>query len=227
MKVTVKTIKLKYSNCFLVQGEGNILVDAGSPGEEGRIVRALAKHGLELKDIGLILHTHGHIDHAGATKALTALHKIPTAMHPGDAFMAREGHNGMVIATSFSARIIKALVMRSIPIFEPSLLLEEGDDLSRWGIDGKIYNTPGHTDGSISIVLGNGEAIIGDIMMGGYLGGAIMPHKPDFHYFINNPKVLKRSIEKVLKWDVSQYYVGHGGPLAKADVVARFGKKLG
>jgi glyoxylase-like metal-dependent hydrolase (beta-lactamase superfamily II) len=225
MKVTVKTIKLKLSNCFLVQGEGNILVDAGSPKEERRIVQALAMEGLGLQDIGLILHTHGHIDHAGATKALTNMHDIPTAIHSSDAFMVREGHNGLVMAHTRMAKLIKNFVIRSYPWFEPSLLLSDGDDLGRWGVDGRIFCTPGHTDGSISILLGNGEAIIGDLMMGGYFGGAFSPHKPDYHYFINNQKALDRSIARALEWDVSRYYVGHGGPLAKVDVVARFGKK--
>lgn len=40
-----------------------------------------------------------------------------------------------------------------------------------------------HPPGSISVPFDFGDAIIGDVIMGGYAGGAIRPSQPNFHYF--------------------------------------------
>ena len=61
---TIHTIKLKISNCFLIEGTKKILVDTGSPGEGKKIMQELKKLGVDLADIALILHTHGHSDHS-------------------------------------------------------------------------------------------------------------------------------------------------------------------
>ncbi len=62
MKVT--HIKLSFSNAYLITDRKSILVDAGMPGEEEKIIRAAAQAGVRMEDVALILHTHGHVDHA-------------------------------------------------------------------------------------------------------------------------------------------------------------------
>jgi hydroxyacylglutathione hydrolase len=46
---------------------------------------------------------------------------------------------------------------------EPDILTDEGMDLLAFGVNGRIVHTPGHTAGSISLVLDSGEAFVGDI----------------------------------------------------------------
>ncbi|MFN5606093.1 MAG: MBL fold metallo-hydrolase, partial [Bacteroidota bacterium] len=57
---TIHPIHLSISNAYLVKGPVNMLIDTGSPGEGKKILNFLRKHGLQLSDIALILHTHGH-----------------------------------------------------------------------------------------------------------------------------------------------------------------------
>ena len=65
-------------NAHLVLCEqGCILVDAGLPGSEKRIQRALRSAGLSFKDIKLIVVTHGHVDHAGSAASLRELSGAP------------------------------------------------------------------------------------------------------------------------------------------------------
>jgi hydroxyacylglutathione hydrolase len=58
-------IRLSISNAFLVRGERPVLIDTGCPGDTDTLLRALAKEGVAVRDLSLILHTHGHRDHAG------------------------------------------------------------------------------------------------------------------------------------------------------------------
>lgn len=58
-------------NCFLIKGKTkHILVDTGVPKSEAKIIKQLKKHNIKLEDIGLIIITHGHIDHFGSAKEL-------------------------------------------------------------------------------------------------------------------------------------------------------------
>ena len=68
----VTRIPLAFSNAYLIQGRKAILVDSGAQHEERKILRVLAKMGVQPKDISLIVHTHAHFDHAGSTRELNA-----------------------------------------------------------------------------------------------------------------------------------------------------------
>jgi glyoxylase-like metal-dependent hydrolase (beta-lactamase superfamily II) len=219
---TIHTIKLKISNCFLIEGTKKILVDTGSPGEGKKIMQELKKLGVDLADIALILHTHGHSDHCGSTAELISYHKIPTAIHSGDQKMIETGKNGLIKTRGLFAKIIKPFVDVPYTPFKADILLDNYTDLSEFGINGNIHSTKGHTNGSISIEFDNKEAIIGDMLMGGYLGGAIFPHLPDYHYFIDDIEEVHRSIQKKLEFDSDKFYVGHGGPLTRARIEKRF-----
>jgi hydroxyacylglutathione hydrolase len=218
----IHQIKLKISNCYLVEGEGKILVDSGSPREGKTIVQALKNYGVELSDLSLILHTHGHSDHCGSTSELIQMHKIPTAIHVEDSHMTENGKNDFLKTTRFVARFIRPFVDKPFPSFKPDVCVNDQDDLKKYGIDGKIYLTKGHTDGSISIEFENSEAIIGDVMMGGFMGGTFFPHLPDYHYFANNMEEINQSIHKILGFKADKFYVEHGGPLDRKRIERRF-----
>jgi len=219
-------IKLAFSNAYLVRDRRAILVDAGSPRETDKILTAIQKAGVHSRDIALILHTHGHFDHAGSTAELKRKLGVPVAVHINDAFMLREGINGEIKPRNFEARIVKALVPNSFEICEPDVLIEEEMTLTDFGVNGKIFFTPGHTKGSLSVWLNNNEAIIGDVMMGGVLGGALFGTSPNYHYFIDDLNEIHASMKKIFSWKPSRLYVGHGGPLGYNEVLNRFSKEL-
>lgn len=220
----ITQIKLSKSNCYLVRGDKRILVDTGSPNESGRIIEALEKVRVSLSDISLILHTHGHADHCGSTTELLAICKIPTAIHIADGHMALKGISDPTINIRLMSKILKPFVSKPFPPFKADFLIDNNFDLKEFGVNGQIYSTPGHTNGSISITFDNKKAIIGDLLMGGYFGGMFFPHLPDYHYFETNPDNVNRSLEKMLLLDVFEYYVGHGGPLTKERIIKWFEK---
>jgi len=219
-------IKLSFSSAYLVKDKKSILVDAGAPNQADQILAAVHKAGVNPKDIALILHTHGHFDHAGSTVELKRRLGVPVAVHVKDAFMLRQGINGEIKPRNFEARMIKAVVPNSFEACEPDILIEEEMILTDFGINGKVFFTPGHTKGSISVLCENSEAIIGDVMMGGVLGGALFGTRPNYHYFIDDRNDLNASLKKIFSWKPSKLYVGHGGPLSYGDVIDRFSQEL-
>lgn len=218
-------IKLRISNAYLVKGNSkSILVDAGAPNEADAILSAVQEAGVNPKDLTLLLHTHGHVDHAGSTAELNRRLGIPAAIHSMDAFMLRTGSNGIVKPRNFEAQIIKAVIPKSFEKSEPDKLINEELRLDEFGVAGKIIFTPGHTKGSISILFDNQDAIIGDLMMGGVMGGALFGTRPNYHYFIDNLDELHASMKKIFGMKPSTLYVGHGGPLKGRDAEGYFSK---
>ena len=54
-------------------GEGLIMIDPGYQHSLYLVLENMRKLGLDPMDIKYIVHTHGHIDHCGATRALVEM----------------------------------------------------------------------------------------------------------------------------------------------------------
>jgi glyoxylase-like metal-dependent hydrolase (beta-lactamase superfamily II) len=206
-------IRLSISNAFLIKGERPVLIDTGCPGDHEKLGKALAKEGVAASDLAFILHTHGHRDHAGGSLQLKQMTAAPTAVHPADADMLGNGANRRLIPTNLTGRLIRRFVDKPFPALEPDLLLEDGMDLKPYGIAGRVICTPGHTAGSVSVLLDSGEAVAGDLLIGGYLGGLFAAHAPSYPYFAEDIAALRASIKRLLGYSLTKVYVGHGGPL--------------
>ena len=73
--------------------------------------------------------------------------------------------------------------------------------------------TPGHTKGSISVLLSSGEAIVGDLLMGGWLGGMFRSGQPGYPYYADDLGQIRASVKTLLDLGATKFFVGHGGPL--------------
>lgn len=208
-------LRLRYSNAYLVVGDRPILVDTGSRGDAPKIVAGCAAAGVKIRDLALILHTHVHSDHFGNTVDLAAEAGCPVAYHPGDRPIAIRGDNGPLRGVGLRGRIL-ARLLAHLPFrtCAADIDAEDGVRLDEFGIAGSVLHTPGHTPGSISVVLDSGEVIIGDVIMGGWAGGAIRPTKPNFHYFADDLPTAMNSVDCILAAASGRMFVGHGGPIA-------------
>jgi len=195
------------SNCYLLLGERPVLVDTGAPGDLKRILAALKAHGLEPKQLALILLTHGHSDHAGCAAELKRRSGAQIALHISDAALARSGHNGVLAPTSELGRFIRPFVDQPFEAFEPDLLFRDGFSLEPHGVKGRVLATPGHTPGSASVVLGSGEAIIGDVLR----GSMVWPNKAGTHFFCNDPELNTRSIVRLAREGLLRCHPGNFG----------------
>jgi glyoxylase-like metal-dependent hydrolase (beta-lactamase superfamily II) len=218
---SVIQIRLSISNAFLVLGDRPILIDTGSPKDGDKLLAALAKEGVQGSDLALILHTHGHSDHCGSTRQLKEATSTPTAIHPSDADALETGKNPTTEPTCLTARLFHWLVNPEFPSVQPDILIRDEMELGGFGIDGQVVHTPGHTTGSVSVILGSGEAIAGDILTGGWLGGMFRGGHPGYPYYADDLAQVRASVSKVLELGATKFYVGHGGPI-DADRVRRW-----
>ncbi len=200
-------IKGAISNCYLLLGNRPVLVDTGAPGDLPRIMAALKSHQIEPPQLALILLTHGHSDHAGNAAELQRRSARPVAMHANDAALARLGENGVLAVQSELGRLIRPFVDEPFPAFEPDILFREPFSLEPYGVRGNVVPTPGHTLGSVSVVLDTGEAIIGDVLR----GSMVWPNRARPHFFCNDPELNTRSIVRLAREGLLRCHPGHFG----------------
>lgn len=125
-----------------------------------------------------ILLTHGHIDHAGASKELARVLNIPIiGPHKGDAFWL-EGLDKQAAMFNF----------KQVESFEPDQWLEDGDQVSVGELNLQVIHAPGHTPGHV--VFYNQEnklAWVGDVIFQGSIGRTDFP-QGDFNQLIGSIK---------------------------------------
>lgn len=217
----IDQIRLLVANVYLVRGEKNVLIDTSKPGDAGAILSALSKKGVQPHELDLILLTHGHGDHAGSAKELRERTGAPIAIHAGDLTMVRTAEVGSFVSLGMEGRMVRPFVNFTIPTFEPDIILEDEGDMAQYGLEATLLHTPGHSEGSLSLLFANGEAIIGDVLRGGMMGGRLFSGRPQYPYFLPNRANLPQlhaSIKRLLATDAKTFYVGHGGPLTVPDV---------
>jgi hydroxyacylglutathione hydrolase len=216
-------IPLRFSNVYIVkEGFHPVLIDTGSPSDFRRIEAGLFDQGLVLHDISLIIHTHAHFNHAGNTAAIKQHVDIPALIHRLDFDNLKNGTNGAVKHHSLTGYLIKKMVLKNYPAINADVVFDDEMSLQAYGIKGKLLHTPGHTPGSSSVLFETGEAIVGDVFMGGLLGGYAFPKIAGYPYFIDNIGQLYKSIKKLLDMGAEKFYTGYGGPLSRKEVERKF-----
>ena len=104
------------------------------------------------------------------------------------------------------------------PPVTPDILIGEEMDLNKYGVDGKVIHTPGHTPGSLSVILPNGEFIVGDLIM----RGIFRFWQPNYPLFADDIRQLNKSLKLVLRNKPTKIYCTHGGPFDAKAVLQRF-----
>ena len=221
--VTVPILPRGMVHSFIIVGERPVVVDTGMPGSAPKILAALAREGFAPNDVSLILITHRHVDHIGSAAALKRATGAPVAVHTIDADGLSRGDGGPRPPTGWGGRLfdLTGLPGRRTEPCEPDLVIGGDFALEHYGVPGGVVlHTPGHTAGSVSALLPSGDALAGDLAIGGvlFLGGiARMGHarKPPFE---DDPVMVRQSLVQLLDQGASRFYVGHGGPLTAAAV---------
>ncbi|HSB66619.1 MAG TPA: MBL fold metallo-hydrolase [Anaerolineales bacterium] len=217
-------IRLRASNCYLLIDNGAVLIDAGLIGEGSSILKAMASNGVRPQDLRLILLTHGHADHAGAASEIASATGAPVALRFEDARWVSEGLQVPAPPVTRWARAIGRLLSMQLmhgvlpaPRFVPDVVIvAEELTLATYGIAATVIHTPGHTAGSVSVLLDDGRALVGDLAMNGLPSS---PFKPTTPIIAQDPALLARSWTTIRERGATTIFPGHGSPFPWTSLV--------
>jgi glyoxylase-like metal-dependent hydrolase (beta-lactamase superfamily II) len=210
-------LKLGMTNCYLIRGGGDyIMVDAGPPNSLPEFRKKLGQLGIDQAKIIKIFITHKHFDHMGSLAEICELTGATSAMHHLDKNMVEKGQIIMPggigpwgkFLTAF-LWTIKPLVNKNIgPVPVDQSLDDNAYPLDEFKVNGKIMHTPGHTAGSISLLLDSGEAFVGDLAMSGF------PRVSGPGPFVlgDDLQTMKQSWQLLLDKGARKIYPSHGKP---------------
>ena len=208
---------------MIVSDSGVVIVDTGLPGSERSFIRALAAEGKHASDVRLIIVTHAHVDHAGSAAALKRLTGAPLLAHRADAPYYRRERAMTYCPTGPFGRLFKAtgLIQAPYEAFEPDIAMDGTGDLSLkpFGVEGIARYTPGHTAGSISVMLDDRNVLVSDLISSGILLGGIVrlksPKRPPFE---DDPHLVAHQLERLVNEGGKHFHVGHGATLGHCEV---------
>lgn len=187
--VTIVNVGYRSTNYWVVSaGTSRVLVDLGWPGTMGTMRANLKRMDVPITEIRYGLATHYHIDHAGVAQELklagvpllvldvqvSAIPRMKTWTKPHDQYVDIAMHDNVKISCDESRSLLESI-----------------------GISGEILHTPGHSDDSVSLLLDDGSAFIGDLTPPRYIG-------------LEDPEVVYASWRLLRARGATRVYPGHG-----------------
>jgi glyoxylase-like metal-dependent hydrolase (beta-lactamase superfamily II) len=191
-------------NIYLLLDEKNVLIDAGT-GENMELVKEeLSRLGVSVKDIDLVINTHGHYDHAGGDSYFSA-EGCPIACHELEAEAIESGDPYLTVSYLFGKKTKGTKVSRK---------LKEGDLIELGESTLRVLHTPGHTVGSICL-LEEKESLLfsGDLIFVDGIGRTDLP--------TGNLSQLLNSLKKIAKLNPRKIFPGHG-PAFEGEVLCSY-----
>jgi glyoxylase-like metal-dependent hydrolase (beta-lactamase superfamily II) len=214
------TLTNGYTIDLILSGRSNVyalrtphvimLIDTGIQNHRKKLMQNLKLLGITRVD--WLLLTHTHFDHCQNAAFLKKYFNCSIIARSKAVKWAESGYTklpkGTFLLTQLISGIGNALNLR-LTKFHPFAIdipITGQDSLPDWSLAIEMIKTTGHSDDSISIVVNNEIAIVGDTLFG-ILRNSIFPP------FVDNPNQLLDSWSLLSKSNCQVFLPGHGRPI--------------
>lgn len=175
------------TSCHMIDtGDGLVLIDTGNADTATMIVDSIFRLGFDPRDIKYILSTHWHNDHTACQKFFHHFYGAKTTIGRPDVDYVQGGY-----------------------IFNPDLIVDDGDKIALGDKVFEFVHTPGHTKGTMSIFfeVKDGDKTYRVGMFGG--AGANTLTKSAASYYEGATDDYLASIDKLLARPVDVFIGNH------------------
>jgi metallo-beta-lactamase class B len=190
---------------LLKTDSGIVLIDTAFAETTYLLTESIRSVGFDPCEVKLILHSHGHVDHCGATRRIKELSGAEAAMGEQDVETVERG-------TKFTcAEHIYGI--NSFETFKVERPLKHGDSIDLGNIIIQCHHTPGHTPGVMTYTF---EVEAGDERLTvGLFGGPGLwtlqdQHRRE-HGYPDNRQDFTKSLEYLKALDVDIWLGAHPG----------------
>jgi len=170
------------------------LIDAGVSADISKICENIKMVNLNPKDISTLFITHSHIDHVGGAASFRERYGCKTVAHELESNALERANSKLTGAVWYNQKLVPCKV--DIKLSGSEGHIPVGNKTFRW------LHTPGHTPGSISILLNTSG---GNILFAQDVHGPFMPQ------FRSNVSDWAKSMKKLIDLDFDILAEGHFG----------------
>lgn len=209
MKYEITHIKGGTDNCYIVSnGKEAILFDTASGANFQQVLAECSKY-----DLKLIVLSHPHFDHAENADALSKKFNVPVAYNEADDgifddYNSQPLHSYGLVGFVVLKSSLKVLSRTKVSRPENRFFVKEGDTLAEYGFpDIKAVELPGHSIGSIGLLVSDDALLVGDALDNWI--------KPGMGHLYTDLEAQKKTASKIRSLGKRTYYYGHGKPTDK------------
>ena len=210
---------IAFSSYLIETPSSLFLVDSGFRWFEPLVLGKIRGIGRRVEDLSLALLTHPHLDHIGALPALSERAEFEIAAHPDSREALATGGRLYSPPKRSWTRAVQWLAtvgmpLLHLPAFTPTPTPADGERLHRFGLPGTVHHTPGHSQWCMSLVLDDGTAFPGDLIIGaGHMTTRVSPPA-----MAADPERVFASMRKLLAAGAKRFKPAHGREFSADDV---------
>jgi glyoxylase-like metal-dependent hydrolase (beta-lactamase superfamily II) len=211
------------SNVFLTtNGTFNILIDTSPRNRFAKLQRNLEKLGVDTIDY-LIL-THSHYDHAQNASRIKRRYNARVVVHCTEAHYLESGTNTIPRGTNPFTRFLVSRFGKwfaKMQQYEPcgvDIAVDSPFDLRNTGISVYTLHTPGHSPGSMSVIVDDEIAFVGDALFGVFRGSVSPP-------FADDVGLMVRSWGRLLETPCSIFLPAHGNQRGREVLLRKYAER--
>lgn len=218
--IRIHAVPSAWATSYVVEtDDGLALVDAGFVHHAPAVLEVIDSIGRSPQELRLAVVTHAHPDHFGGLASLLDSASFEVRCHPAHvealaagAAIYSPGLKAWSRAYMAIAHVsLKYMRFRGIPSAMP---IGDGESLHRLGLPGRVYHTPGHSEGCLSVVLDDGSALTGDLIQGPRRRG----RAPELSAMGKDPGLMLASWRRLLSLGIERVLPAHGAPHTAAEL---------
>ncbi|MCQ2979530.1 MAG: MBL fold metallo-hydrolase [Clostridia bacterium] len=164
----IKQIKLSNSNCYIITNDNDesLLVDTGNNSDQVYLLKEVANFNIK----GIIL-THGHVDQISNAKMISDIFNVPVYISKFDLELFDNQNARDIYTDGFMNKLkLNKMIKDNDNMIsdKPNNIIDivNGDTFSKLNFDNvKVISLPGHTRGSIGVLVNKKDLIVGDTLV--------------------------------------------------------------
>lgn len=190
MEVKTITVGMNQTNCYVVfdraSGEASVI----DPGAEANVIlNFLTSNALRVKNIFL---THGHFDHILAVQQVQEKTGGRVVIHEADAECLKSSRQALY----------SSIMREPFRVSKADICLKGGEKTLVGTVEAEFLHTPGHTPGSMCILMDN-VLFTGDTLFEGDVGRTDLPGGDPYEMHYTLGKLYRLPYDYIV-------YPGHG-----------------
>lgn len=213
------------SNSYLVQNRNTyLLIDTGREKSWDKLTHNVDKI-LDENTLSYLILTHSHFDHAENAAKIKEKYGSQIIIHRIESKSLEIGYKSIPKGSNWATKfLVDNLGVRIESRYRydpvnPDILVDERFDIDNTGFEAYTLHTPGHSNGSISVIIDGSVAIVGDTLFG-VLKNLVYPP------FADDPQIMVQSWEKLLNTGCSVFLPGHGTEIRRKLLKNRYDNRV-